>query len=100
MDELVRRACQIVGADPKRVIKSRTEGDVVVVIVDNGPKGCPKYVVPLDKLGAPEPVASDIVATTDALAYAKEHGIDMLTVRGTGRGGKILLRDVKAVADD
>lgn len=100
MDELVKRACQIVGADPKRVIKSRQTGEAVIVIVDNGIKGCPKYIVPLSDLEVLEPESKiEIIATAGAIAYAKTHGVDLTTVKGTGRGGRILMRDVRGAAD-
>ena len=48
----------------------------------------------------PEPVAkAEIDATDTAVSLAAEHGIDLATVTGTGAGGKIVLRDVKALID-
>ncbi len=31
----------------------------------------------------------------EVVAYAKEHGLDLATITGTGRGGEITLKDVK-----
>jgi 2-oxoglutarate dehydrogenase E2 component (dihydrolipoamide succinyltransferase) len=36
-------------------------------------------------------------ATDSAAELAAEHGIDLTTIKGTGAGGRIVLRDVKAV---
>jgi pyruvate/2-oxoglutarate dehydrogenase complex dihydrolipoamide acyltransferase (E2) component len=36
-------------------------------------------------------------ATADAIALAAEHGIDLLDVEGTGKDGRILVRDVKVM---
>jgi len=48
----------------------------------------------------PEPVTkAEIDATDTAVSLAAEHGIDLATVTGTGAGGKIVLRDVKALID-
>ncbi|MCA9979360.1 MAG: E3 binding domain-containing protein [Anaerolineales bacterium] len=44
-----------------------------------------------------EPVAID--ATDTAVSLAAEHGIDLSTVQGTGAGGRIVTRDVKALID-
>lgn len=94
MDQLVRIACDMVGTDPARVVKSRVTDAAVILIVDNGIKGCPKYTVPRP-LAVARPAPVEVLATTEALAYAKMHGVDMTTLQGTGRGRRILVRDVR-----
>jgi pyruvate/2-oxoglutarate dehydrogenase complex dihydrolipoamide acyltransferase (E2) component len=99
MDALVALACDLLDIDQDDVIKGRLTADSVVVIVRQGHK----YVVPRSELVIPEPEIPEptipepveIIATTEARAYAKMHGVDLSTVKGTGRGGRILVRDVK-----
>lgn len=44
------RGMSMLGVTEAQVAKWRVEGDSLVVIVDNGIKGSPKYILPLDKL--------------------------------------------------
>ncbi len=43
--------------------------------------------------------ALEIDATRSAISYAKEHGIDLTGLVGSGADGRITLKDVKVVAD-
>ena len=54
---------------------------------------------PVAKVEAKATAPEGIDATDTAVSLAAEHGIDLATVTGTGAGGKIVLRDVKALID-
>lgn len=62
-----------------------------------------------DALGAPEPVespaaeeadGSEVEATSAAKSKARELGLDLSSLEGTGSGGRIILRDVQGAAKD
>ena len=53
------------GVEESQVVKWRVEGDSLVVLVDNGIKGTPKYIIPLDKL--PELPAPDMSKVAPAV---------------------------------
>jgi len=98
--KLLAAACLHVGAELDRVIDYAVYDDRIAMVVNNGVKGCPKYVVPLVELElavgqkelVEEPVAS---ATYAARVFAKQHGIDLAAVTGTGRGEKVSIADVR-----
>ncbi len=112
-ERIYAAACAHVGADPRRVMKRRVEAEAVVIIVNNGIKGCPKYVVPFSDLPAldNEPVGGDVLAekltevmntrlydaTPAAIVLADRHKIDLATATGTGVGGRITKRDVESL---
>jgi hypothetical protein len=116
-ERIYAAACAYVGADPERVIKRRIEGDQVILIVNNGILGCPKYTIPLSDLDLTaytdvEDLGDDVVAeklaeaintrlydaTPAALVLADKHKIDLATVHGTGVGGRITKRDVESLS--
>jgi hypothetical protein len=41
--------------DPERVLVCRIEGDKLVVVVDRGILGCPKFRIPISKLTPDKP---------------------------------------------
>ncbi|MEA1998247.1 MAG: E3 binding domain-containing protein [Euryarchaeota archaeon] len=43
---------------------------------------------------------NEIDATNSAQELAKENGIDLSEIQGTGKDGRILLSDIKEVLDD
>lgn len=55
MSDVLERACAKLGVSPEQVLKHRLEGDSLVLVVDNGIAGCPKFTIPLSDL--PEPQA-------------------------------------------
>lgn len=57
----------------------------------------PVQIDPLEYL-EPEQVQDtvEVVATRTAINFAKEHGIDLSQVKGSGKNGKIMMPDVKA----
>jgi hypothetical protein len=57
-DSLMLAACAYLKADPGRVLVYRLEAEEVVLVVDNGIAGCPKYRVPLSKLQPDKPAAA------------------------------------------
>lgn len=110
MDEklLLKAACLHVGAKLDRVMTYAVYDDHLAMVVNNGIKGCPKYLVPLVELElavgleelVEEPVAKAepvVKATPAARIFAKKHGIDLVTVAGTGKGGKVSIADVRQV---
>lgn len=111
-------ACAHVGADKQQVMKFRIEEEDVVLIVDRGKDGCPKYKIPLADLEAeakaveeaakleaePEPKPEPpkrkpkkAQATPGAKRVARQHGIDLAGVKGSGQDGRITVADVEAV---
>lgn len=72
-----------------------------VVPVNPGPVGPSETKQPEPDETAVEELTDEIdfedFATDDARALAAEHGIDLLDVEGTGKDGRILVRDVKAL---
>jgi pyruvate dehydrogenase E2 component (dihydrolipoamide acetyltransferase) len=54
---------------------------------------------PVPRAAAPSAPASKILASPLARRLATDLGVDLRTVQGTGPGGRIVERDVKAVAD-
>lgn len=110
-------ACAHVGADPGRVMKRRIEGDhQVVIIVNNGILGCPKYVIPLsdldveslpdggsggdviaEKLAAA--IAGDIVTLDEDVYITDEVTLpDGVHLRGAKTGEKTRLYDATPAA--
>ena len=89
MDQLAEIACDLLGIDSADVIKLRLTDDDVVLVVRQGQQ----HYIPRAELVIPEP--AEVIATTEAQAVAKQHGVDLSTVQGTGHGGRILVRDVK-----
>lgn len=71
------------------VLSWRAYEDNVVVIIEPGPK----YVVPRSELK--ERHAPEVNATESARKEADRYGIDLTTITGTGRGGRIVKRDVQ-----
>ncbi|RMD64630.1 hypothetical protein D6833_04160 [Candidatus Parcubacteria bacterium] len=53
----------------------------------------------LDAPDAPEAQDADVDATPDAHELAYEFGVDLTQVQGSGKGGRILKRDVQAFID-
>ena len=55
---------------------------------------------PADRMVVPGTVSNRTVEATDAAAkLAKENGIDLATVTGTGAGGKVIKSDVEALIE-
>lgn len=48
-------ACAYLKVDPARVLSHRVYPDLIVLVVDNGIAGAPKYTVPLSTLAQPKP---------------------------------------------
>ena len=59
---------------------------------------CPSYLEPVEHK-EPAGSAGDVDATDAAVELAEEHGIDLATVEGTGKGGRIGKGDVQKVVD-
>ena len=89
MDQLAEIACDLLGIDSADVIKLCLTDDDVVLVVRQGQQ----YYIPRAELVIPEP--AEVIATTEAQAVAHMLGIDITTVTGTGRGGRVLVRDVR-----
>ena len=97
MRDYVEIACDLLDLDEGDVLSSKVYEDRLAFVVRQGHK----YVIPLDEL-QPEDVEPEreIEATTEAMAYAREHEVDLATVTGTGKDGRILVRDVRGALDN
>ena len=96
-NKLLKAACLHVGAKPDRVMTYAIYEDRIAIVVNNGVKGCPKYVVPLVEL---VPLALVVDATKAAWALADEKGIDLAYVVGTGKDGRVSVGDVRQAAEE
>lgn len=121
-ERILTAACIHVGCLRDQVMKHRILDDHVVLVVNRGIAGCPKYTVslagleemvaiatrlgdamgkgvftpvPADQLEPPEAEA-DVAATPSARRLAQERGVELASVAGSGAGGRILKRDVEA----
>ena len=91
MDERIEAAARYVGAEPDQVMSGRVYADRVAIVIDWGIKGGKKYLVPRSELEQSPP--PDITAA--AARLARRHGIDAITITGTGRNGRITVTDVR-----
>ncbi len=124
----LKAACQHVGAKLECVIDAEVyvdDGrgvDRIALVVNNGVKGCPKYVVPLVDLElllavVKEPVEEPVVlgtavlqtdaevetailATKAAQKLADAKGVNLAYVVGTGRSGRISVGDVRQAIEE
>lgn len=65
-------ACEYLSIDETAVLSHRVTDDAVVVVVDRGIKGCPKYTIPLSELVSDEPKE---VPTSELKEMARDMGI-------------------------
>lgn len=68
-------------------------GDAEYYKIDSGPAENKMEMGPVENKNE---VVVEIEVNEDAAKYADDHGIDLEQVVGTGKGGRITLRDVKA----
>ena len=61
-------------------------------------KKAPKAAA-VEDLPLPPPVSVDVKATDKAVELAADAGIDISTIVGTGRGGKVTVEDVEAAIE-
>jgi len=95
-DEMLERVCAHLNEDPENVTSYRVYGDRVVLVVDHGIHGPRKYSVPLEDLPElPPEYPPDLDATEAAWLLAAEHGVDLRTISGSGKDGRILTRNVR-----
>lgn len=74
-------------------------GEVLVTFADGAPTPTEVPVPPLPPAAAPRvPAAPPVPATPATRRLARELGVDLRTVRGTGPGGRITDEDVRAAA--
>ena len=99
MDEQYRAALAVLGVGEAQV-KNHWRRDGSIVIFADGER---HQVSLASLLGAEGPAAEiepeptpEIDATAAAIARADERGIDLAGVAGSGKGGRILVRDVEA----
>ena len=77
MTDYLLNACEYLGVDAGSVLSHKQYEDEIVLIVDKGIEGCPKYRVPLSLLEAPPlpvPGAYDL-SYRELQAAAKDAGI-------------------------
>lgn len=117
---LLELACDRLDIDIATVMTHRVYADHIALVVNNGIKGCPKYLVPLDALIAPHPPEPPLTteggplvspnspdpseeppplpepdATRGALRLSAEKWVNLDNVQGTGIGGRITVADVR-----
>ena len=101
-------ACRRLEVSAEQVLSWRVypetavEAGYIALVVDKGVAGCPKYKIPLAELevpqievAEPEPDLKEPEATIAAVRLAEKHGVRLSAIDGSGKGGKITLRDVK-----
>jgi pyruvate/2-oxoglutarate dehydrogenase complex dihydrolipoamide acyltransferase (E2) component len=49
-DKLIAAACDYLEIEPRQVLKSRVDSNELILVVDRGIAGCPKYRLPLARL--------------------------------------------------
>lgn len=76
--------------DVGEVLSWRLYPDRIAVVIYPGYK----YVIGLDELNLPDPEA-----TSAAAALATEHNLNLTTIVGTGKDGRILVSDVQEAID-
>jgi len=81
--------------------ESLVGGDVIDVTADELAAFGDKFVV-IEERPEPEPepeIEEDVDATASAIELAKEHGIDLYAIQGSGKDGRILKVDVVEAVD-
>jgi hypothetical protein len=68
MDPIILAACELVGADPDRLLVERIYKGEITLVVDNGIAGCPKYQMPLVLIKAQK-----VEPSTWPCGYGHEH---------------------------
>lgn len=72
--QLFLRGLVKLGVSESQVVKWRIEGDSLVVLVDRGILGIPKYILPLDKLPQlPEPDMSRAMPVAESSANVESY---------------------------
>ena len=99
MDEQYKAALAVLGIDEAQVKNHWRRGGSIVILATNPRQrhqvslaSLPEAEEPAAEI-EPEP-APEIDATAAAIALADERGIDLADVVGSGKGGRILVRDV------
>ena len=98
--DYLKAACKYLGIEAAQVRKHRIEGDSLVLVVDMGIKGCPKYAIPLSDLTPEETeILVDAVYEVDATAGAKRQArmsnIDLTEVAQWAKGKRITVNTVR-----
>ena len=93
MTDYLDLACIYLGIEGEKVLDYAITADEVVVVVDNGIKGCPKYRIPLSELiTATEPQPEPVIAVAEPLPVPA--AIDL------GLDDGLSYRDLQALAID
>lgn len=100
--DYLKLACEHLGVEESQVLKHRLEKNEIVVILDLGTSGCPKYAIRLETL-TPKKKPVEVNATDGARRYAREHGVDLADI-ARATSGRITVNVVKGyvreVGDD
>ncbi len=103
--DYLKAACRHLEITAGQVRKFRVEGDNVVLVVDRGIAGCPKFTIPISELpvvkekappAAPlveAPYAVDV--TPGARRLAAREGVDLVEVAQAVKGARITVRTLK-----
>jgi len=109
-ERILAAACRHLDVDVNDVLSWRVYDDRVVMIVNRGIAGCPKYEVPLAQIETPtrgkvshegikvllETGRLPVDATSSARRLAEEKGIDLTGIEGSGKDGRITIGDVRS----
>ena len=111
MNQTLQAACDFIGVEPEQVMSWRVYDTYIALVIWPGPK----HKIPLEWLDEPESevkppfvqgrrtgqsgtVPKDtgpvVLATKAAARLAEERSIDLTHVRGSGKHGRILARDI------
>ena len=101
-EQILAAACAHVACTLDQVLAHHIYEDRIVLVVDRGIAGGPKYSVPLADLAVqkiePPEAEAEVDATPSARRLAKGLGVELTTITGSGGGGRILKRDVEALS--
>jgi len=100
--EILRNALALLQRQDKDVrggwLSYRVYGDRIVIVMVAGYK----YTVPLSELSKPKEIAidqGDFKYTLAAFKLAQVHDIDLTTITGTGKDGRITVLDIKKIVE-
>ena len=112
--DYLKLACNNLNIASDKVVSHRVYEDHIVLVVDNGVSGCPKYTISLTDLSEPEETAEqlpdgeyidlepviEIAATPGARKHAKMLGLDIMDVARSIGYDRVTVFSVKRYATE
>ena len=92
MPDLFQRVCRHLGVEPGQILVYRIRRDDIVVVVDRGIAGCPKYIIPMSEIQSAD---TEIDATPAAQRQARMAGVDIEEVARSANYGRVTVYDVR-----